>query len=307
VKGYLYIALSAVGFGLMPVCAVAAYRSGVTVSSLLFLRFLIAAALLVPYAWWLSHRSGARFWPTRTGLVQLLVLGLVLYAAQSALYFSSVQYISPALAALLLYLYPGLVTGAAAVLDRRRPAVLTVVALLVSFAGVALALGDIEWRLSAAGIVLAVGAAVVYAVYILFGDRVGGEMSPVTMTAFISVFACCSFFAYGTAEGQLSLDFAAQGWYPVLAVAVASTVVAILCFFTGMALIGPTKAAIGSMLEPVASIVASAVLLGSGLTGTQLVGAVLVIAGATAGVLTRRMNRTPAPVPVNEDVRSAGR
>jgi ornithine cyclodeaminase len=82
----------------------------------------------------------------------------------------------------------------------------------------------------------------------------------------------------------------------VLSLALASTIVAILCFFLGMALIGPTRASIGSMLEPVVSIVATAVLLGGGLTWLQLLGAALVLTGATTGVLSRRAS-TPAPEP----------
>jgi drug/metabolite transporter (DMT)-like permease len=287
VKGYVLIGLSATGFGLMPVFAVYAYRDGLSVATLLFLRFAIAAAVFLPYAWWHDARRG-RQRPTGRDMLRLLVLGGVLYAAQSTLYFSSVQHISPALAALLLYLYPGLVAAGAAVLGKERPTPAVVLSVLVSFAGVALALGRIEGGLSVTGIAEALGAALVYTVYILYGDRLGDGIPPATMTATVSLFAALSFLGYGAARGDLSLGFAPAGWVPVLGVALASTVVAILCFFLGMALIGPTKASLGSMLEPVVSIVAAALVLDGALTATRLVGGVLVLAGATAGVLSRR-------------------
>lgn len=221
-------------------------------------------------------------------LARLFLMGGVLYTAQSSLYFSSVQHISPALAALLLYLYPGLVAAASAVVTRERPSPVLVLAVLVSFAGVALALGRISGDLSIVGITQAVGAALVYTVYILYGDRAGARMPPVTMSAYIALFAAMSSLFLGVATGRLDMGFDTQGWLPVLGVTVVSTVLAILSFFLGMALIGPTKASIGSMLEPVVSIGAAAVLLGADLTPLQLVGGCLVLVGATTGVLSRR-------------------
>ncbi len=281
-KGYLLIALSATGFGLMPIFATFAYGDGLGVSTLLFLRFAIAAALFLPYVWWRGVRLSGR------ERLRVLLMGAVLYALQSALYFSAVQHISPALAALLLYLYPGMVATASAVLSRQRPSKMVVLSVVVSFCGVALALGRIDWGLSLVGVAEALGAAVVYTVYILYGDRVGGSVPPVAISGFVSLFAAMTFLVFGTATGQLGFDFAPAGWIPVLCVAVVSTVVAILCFFRGMAMIGPTRASIGSMLEPVVSIGATALLLAGSLTWLQGVGAVLVLVGATVGVLSRR-------------------
>jgi hypothetical protein len=51
-RGYLFIGLSATGFGLMPVIATFAYRDGLTVATLLCLRFALAArsSSPMPYA-----------------------------------------------------------------------------------------------------------------------------------------------------------------------------------------------------------------------------------------------------------------
>ncbi|MFI6520851.1 DMT family transporter [Spirillospora sp. NPDC050679] len=293
-RGYVFVALSAAGFGLMPVLAVYAYRDGLTVPTLLFLRFAIAALIFVPFALRHAARRGTPGRAVRH-LPRLLLLGGVLYTAQSALYFSSVQHITPALAAVLLYLYPALVAVAASVLARRRPSLGVVVSVAVSFAGVVLAMGDIEWRLSLIGIAEAVGAAGVYCVYILYSDRVGASVPAVDMTAFVALSAAGSFLVWGAATGELRFGFAATGWIPVAAVALASTVLAILFFFLGMALVGPTRASIGSTLEPVVSIVAATLLIGGGLSPAQILGTVLVLGGATVGMLSRRAADTGPP------------
>lgn len=301
--GYLLIAVSAIGFGLMPIFAVYAYDAGLSVFALLFLRFLIAAVLLLGYVRW-SRRRHHTPGPTRNQVMRLALLGGVLYTAQSALYFASVQYISPALAALLLYLYPVLVTAVAAAVGRRRPTALTVLALVVALVGVALALGGIDWRLSLLGVLEALGAACVYTAYILIGDRACSGIPSTTMAAYISLFASGSFLLLGLGTGSLPLRFAPSGWIPVIGVAIFSTVVAVVCFFLGMARVGPTSASIGSMLEPVATVAVSAVLLSSALDGLQVLGAALVIGGATAGVLARGQDEARAAVP-GADVRSA--
>ncbi|MEU1089814.1 DMT family transporter [Streptomyces sp. NPDC005576] len=288
-KGYLLIGLSAAGFGFMPVFATFAYRDGLTLATLLFLRFTLAAAVFLPYAIRHARRTGI---PKRADLLRLVVLGGVLYMVQSALYFSSVKHISPALAALLLYVYPALVATVSAVVGRDRPSLAVVCSMVASFAGVSLVLGRIGADLNIVGVLQVLGAAGVYTAYILYGDRVSSSVHPVVMTACVSAAAAVSFLLYGAATGDLRFDFAFRGWLWVLALALASTVVAILCFFLGMTLIGPTRASIGSMLEPVVSIVASAVLLSSGLTWLQLLGAALVLVGATVGVLSRG---TPSP------------
>ncbi|MFJ5102993.1 DMT family transporter [Streptomyces sp. NPDC088554] len=304
VRGYLLIGVSATGFGLMPVIATCAYRDGLTLTTLLFLRFALAAAVFLPFAVRHARRTGR---PSPANLLRLIVLGGVLYMAQSALYFSSVKHISPALAALLLYVYPALVAIVSSVIGRERPSWAILGSILASFAGVALVLGRIGADLSLVGVLQVLGSAGVYTAYILYGDRVSGSVHPVVTTACVSASASVSFLLYGVATGGLRFDFAPRGWLWVLALALVSTVVAILCFFLGMTLIGPTRAAIGSMLEPVVSIVATAVLLSGGLTWTQLLAAALVLTGATTGVLSRRPpSPDPRPVPAPPPSREQG-
>jgi drug/metabolite transporter (DMT)-like permease len=294
-RGFGLVGMSAVGFGLMPLFAVHAYGDGLNVPTLLFLRFAVAAAIFLPCARWYARRHGG-LRLTRRSLLHLALLGGVLYAAQSALYFSAVHHISPALAALLLYLYPALVACGSALLGKERLTLAVAGSIAVTIGGVALALGRLGGGLNATGITEAVGAAVVYTVYILYGNRVStGGLPSVAMTGIISLFAALSFLGYGAVSGQLSFAFHDAGWVPVICVALASTVVAILCFFAGMALIGPVRTSLASMLEPVVSIVAAAMLLpGGALTALQFLGAGLVLAGAAIGVLSRR--GTPDPL-----------
>ena len=290
-RGSLLVTASAAGFGLMPIFARYAYSAGLTVSTLLFLRFVLAATLLFGY---LAIRRQLPRRVTARQIGALLLLGAVLYALQSLFYFSAVEHISPALAVLLLYLYPAIVLLLTSALSRRRPPLAAVGAILLSLAGMALVLGRPSAALSVVGVLYALGAAVVYATYIVVGDRTSAGLPPMTTSAFIALFAGTSFLAVGTGTDELRFDFPATAWIPILGVTIVSTVVAIGAFFAGMAVIGPTRASIMSMVEPVVGIGAAWVLLGEAMTPLQVLGGVIVLAGAIWGVTGAAGGGTPA-------------
>ena len=104
-SGVLWIVLSAAGFGAMAIFAKLAYQDGVSLSTMLFLRFSFAGLLLA--AWGMAH--GMR-WPRGRDLLWLLAMGGVGYVGQAYCYFSALQHASAGLVALLLYLYPAIVT-----------------------------------------------------------------------------------------------------------------------------------------------------------------------------------------------------
>jgi hypothetical protein len=72
--------------------------------------------------------------------------------------------------------------------------------------------------------------------------------------------------------------------------------VAIGSFFAGMSLIGPSSAAVLSMSEPVVNIIAAWLLLGSRLTAPQLIGGVVVLAGALLAVTAARPRPASTPI-----------
>ncbi|WP_271222724.1 EamA family transporter [Streptosporangium carneum] len=272
--------VSAAGFGLIPVFASYAYGTGMSVTTLLMLRFAIAAVVFLA---WLGLRG--RFGrPTGRQWATLALLG-GMYATQSLLYFTAVQRIAPALAALLLYLYPGLVSVLTAVVDRARPGWAVVGPILVSLAGLVLVVGRLDAELDLPGVLTAVGAAVAYACYIVLGSRASAELSPTVTSAYLSMFATGAFALLGLALGSLDLGFATAGWGWAAAVAVVSTVLAIALFFVGATALGPVRASILSMLEAVVAVVASWLLLGGTLSWSQLAGGVVVLAGALWGIL----------------------
>jgi drug/metabolite transporter (DMT)-like permease len=281
--GVLYVFLSAAGFGVMSILALYAYEDGVSVPMALFLRFLLAALLF--FLLLLVKREPLRI--TKQQALALFCLGGVLYTLQSLSFFSSVQHISPSLAALLLYTFPVFVAVLSYFVEKEALKKKTVLAMLLSLAGLVMVLGTSYDAIRPLGVVLALSAAVCYSVYIVVGNRVVKGLSPYVTSAYISLFAACATFFVAQANGGIRLDFGAQGWFALLGIVCFSTVLAIGCFFRGLQLIGSTRASVLSMLEPVVTIGFSAMLFSESLTGLQILGGAAVLLGAVLIVSSR--------------------
>lgn len=268
--GVAWVVLSAAGFGAMAIFAKLAYRDGVSLETMLFLRFALAGLLLA--AW--GARQGMR-WPRGRDLLWLAAMGGIGYVGQSWSFFSALQYASAGLVALLLYLYPAIVTVLSALLFGRRIGVGRGWAVAVALAGTALTVGgDLDSEV--AGIVLGIGAAVIYSLYILAGEWV---MPRVGALPAATVVMCAAAAVYGVAAfgSGLALPATATGWAAVLAIAVFSTLLAILGFFKGMEKLGAADASTLSTLEPLVTIGLAMLVLGEQVSGLQLAGGALIL------------------------------
>ena len=287
--GPLFCLASATGFGLMAVFAKLAYTEGVTVDGLLVVRFGLAGAVLLG----VSAATGALRRLHRRAVLAALGMGMFGYAAQSGLYLGAVSKVDASQVALVFCVYPVLVMVAAIAIGMEEGSRRRLVALVVALAGVALVLGGAaRGTFDAVGVMLSFGAALVYCGYILVGDRVGNDATPVPLTALVCVGAFVSWLAASLIGGGPDLRVGAAAWGWLTALALVSTVGAILLFFAGMALVGPTVASLLSIIEPVVTVVGAAVVFDEDLTGVQMVGGVLVLA---AVAIVQWPTRRPAP------------
>lgn len=287
VLGYLLVIISAIGFGFMPIFALYAYEGGIGVPTLLFLRFLLTAIIMFAFIF-IRYRG----WKvTKKQLFALFLLGGVLYTMQSSFFFSALHYIPPSLNTLLLYLFPIFVAILSFFINKERLSPRIVIAILISLVGIVFVLGSPSGDIQLFGVLLAVGAAITYSFYILLGDRVTANLSPFVTTGFVALFATFSFLIFGVATQSLDFSFAPSTWIFVLCVVVFSTIVSIFTFFTGMKLIGPTKASVLSMIEPVVTAVFSALLLSEQITLIQMVGGSVVLIGATLVFLAKEKRK----------------
>ncbi|MDR7867468.1 MAG: DMT family transporter [Sporomusaceae bacterium] len=282
-KGVALVFLSALGFSLLPIFAIFAYREGANVLTILFLRFSFAALFLFAYLALKKQPVAV----SRRQLALLFALGGVLYSAQSSLFFGSLRYIPASLTSLLLYTFPIIVAILASIVDKEKLTRDNLLAITFAMTGLVFVLGASPSAVDITGILMALGAAVVYSVYLVLGARVVRELSPTVTTAFVASFAALSLLTAGTAGGALNFALSPAAWLAVAGIVAFATIMAMLTLFRGLELIGPTRSSILSMLEPLLTFAFSALLFGDRFTALQLAGGVAVLAGAAMVVLSR--------------------
>ncbi|HWH93134.1 MAG TPA: DMT family transporter [Baekduia sp.] len=272
-RGIALCVLSACGFGAMAIFAKEAYAAGVTLVTLLALRFLLAAALF----WAIVAVRGVPL-PGRRTIFIGLGLGAVGYAAQAGLYFGALTRIDASLTSLLLYLYPMVVFAGAVALGREAVSTRRVGALGLATAGTALVLlGGSLGAIDGLGVAMALGAALVYATYILVCDRIIADVDPLLLAALVMTGAAASLLVVGGAGGSLNLSFAAAGWGWIGLLAGGSTVLGVTAFFVGLRDVGPATASIVSTAEPAVTVALATMIYGEVLGPSQLAGGVLVL------------------------------
>jgi len=280
--GYFLILLSATAFGLMPIFAIYAYDHQVSVNTLLFLRFSFAAIIFFSYLFMKKGFVSI----TKKQIITFFLLGSILYTLQSSFYFSSIKYIPASLAALILYLYPVFVAILSFFVNKEKLTKFMVISMIISLLGILFVLGTPTEHMNVFGILLALGAAIIYSIYIIVGGRVTLQVPPLVTSAFIALFAAVSFLIVGLTTNTLQFHFSFVGWLSILCISIISSVISMASFFAGIKLIGPTKSAILSMVEPVITIIFSTILLNENMKLLQLVGGAVVLLGAALVVIT---------------------
>ncbi len=291
-EGVLYCLIAAVAYSVTAPFAKVAYAAGVNVQTLLGARYLIAAL----FFWALIART-RRSLPPRATIVRGLLLGMLCQSSQTFLFASALTRIDAALAILLLYAYPAMITVAAVLLGRERFTPRRVLALVVATTGVTLVLvGPRGGSGDVVGILFALGAAAVYTVTLLTGHAILRATPPVTLAALVATGAAATFTITGVMTGGLRFDFKPWGWLPIIGLALFASVLATVANYAGISRVGPTVASILGTMEIPLGVFLAAVLLGERLRPLQLVGGCFVLAAVVLLQWRRRRSHGGAPV-----------
>jgi drug/metabolite transporter (DMT)-like permease len=286
-RGTLLCLVAGVAFSVSPILIQIAYDHGAAVSGVLAWRYLAATVLLLGIA---GRKVLAV--PVRTALAAF-VLGALVYALDSALFFGSLERTSAPLASLVHYAHLVLVVGVAAMIGRERLTRRRFMALVGIFAGVAL-VGATATNPNLVGVGMALGSAAAYALYILLSDRLLRDADPIALAAYLTAGAALSFVVAGGVLGSLGTVGGSKGLVCLAVAALVGSVFAVTSFLKGVRLVGPSTASLLVTVEVPVTIALAAVVLKQHLTTPQLVGAGLVVAAIVGMQLRRRSTRTAA-------------
>lgn len=266
-------------FATLAVLTRLAYAEGGRPLPMLAWRFAVAGGLMAAY---LALKTPRALRDGLTDVPRFAALSLTGYGAASVCFFFALQHASASVVTVLLYAYPAMVTFASALLKRESPGARRLAAILLTFAGCALAAGTLEpgVRVRPIGVVLALGAAAGYALFTLLSERMVARPRLVLMTYTFGLSAVgISVVALLVGEPLSVAGWSGELWILLGLIVALPTVAAVLLFLQGVRALGATRTALVSTLEPVFTIMLAAILLGERLTMVQSLGAVLVIGG----------------------------
>ena len=195
--------------------------------------------------------------------------------------------ISIALALLVFYLYPALVAVISVAWFGERIDRLRWTALAVSLTGLVLVLAGTSGgigRVDALGIGLAFLGGIAQAFYVLaarhgFSHVPGPQAAALTMGGALVVYLVVA--AVSGSVGALAAPVASvPALWPVLLAGIIGAGVPTVAYITGIRMLGPSRAAILAMLEPVVGVLLAAWLLAEQPTVVQLLGGALILVAA---------------------------
>ena len=272
-----------IGFALRPLFIRAAYTYVADPVTLLALRMIFALPFYLVIAAWSQRGGGGGARLNRRDYAAIILLGAIGYYAASFFDFLGLQYVSAGVGRLLLFLYPTIVVLLSAAFLGKRIVRREVVALGLSYAGVALVLSSAFDEPNSnlpLGAVLVFGGAVLYAIYLVAGSQVVQRVGSIRFTAYAMLAACVFCIVQFLALRPLSaLALPLPVYLLMLGVAVISTVIPSFMVSEALRRIGANHVSLIGGLGPLVAIVLGYIGLDEAMTVLQFCGAALILAG----------------------------
>ena len=265
---------AAVFYGTNPLGAMNLYADGISTNSTLFYRFGLAVVMLgVMMA--VQRKSFAL---TRHELVTLAILGVFMSTSSTTLYFSF-NFMDVGIASTLLFVYPVMVAVIMATLFHEKVTAATVVAILLSLAGIALLnqTGN-GTSLSLWGVTLVMLSSLTYAIYIVVVNKSSLRMSSVKLTFYVLLFGLFTIYGYTLAMGEtVQLLVTPKQWMYAAQLALMPTVLSLVLMVIAVHDIGSTPTAIMGAIEPITAVAIGVLVFGENFTPRLALGIVLIL------------------------------
>jgi drug/metabolite transporter (DMT)-like permease len=272
-RATLLIVVSALSFGSISVLTVLTTNAGVPLLTAMAWRYVVGAVLLGAVAQ-VRHIRSLR----RQRIVYLMLIGGVGQALITYLSLHALEYIPVGPLAFLFYTYPAWVALLAAVRRTERLTPIRVFALVLALVGVTIMVGTPAEKLNPVGVMLALGSALLYSVYLPALERVQDGIPALLSTFLLIVGAAISFVAAALLAGELFVPRGTAVWSNIFLLALVSTVIAFSTLIKGLSVLGPVRTAIIATVEPFFTAILGALVLGNQFGAATLTGGVFIAA-----------------------------
>lgn len=270
-RATLLIVLSALSFGSISVLTVLVTAAHIPLLTAMACRYVLGAALVATVV-----RSRQLRTVPKQRVILLLVIGGCGQALITYLSLHALEYISVGPLAFLFYTYPAWVALLAAMRRTEKLTPVRIIALTLALVGVAIMVGVPEEKLHPIGVILALGSALLYSVYLPALEHVQEGIPALVATFLLIVGAAIAFAIAALLAGDLFLPIGVAVWSEIMLLALVSTVIAFLTLIKGLSVLGPVRTAIIATVEPFFTAMLGILVLGNDLSIATLLGGILI-------------------------------
>ncbi len=284
--------LAALFFSIKAIFVKLAYQYGVDAITLLTLRMSFALPVFMVVAIIEQRKAGVQPITRHQGMA-MIGLGLIGYYLASMLDFVGLQYVSAGIERLILFLFPTFTVLLSMLFLGRNVSRIEIGPLVLSYLGIALAVQQeisLDGENSLLGVLFIFGSTLAYAVYLIGSGELIPRIGSMRFMAFAMVVSCLAVIGQFIISRDItSLDQPLEVYGYGLAIALCSTVLPAFMLASAIHRIGASHTAIIGGIGPVATIVLAVIFLDESMSGLQIGGAVLAIAGVLLlGMFSRR-------------------
>lgn len=271
--GMLYVIISGILFGTMPLLAKIAYAHGSNAYSVAFGRFLSGTILLFTITFFIP---GCNIRIKKEEQKEILKLSFS-YAMPPILLYLSYNYMDSGMATTLHFTYPVTVILLRAVFCKKGINLNQAVCTILCVGGIAL-LYTPNGRVRAEGIFIAIISGIIYAVYIvLLGNSKVKDMHPLVLSSWMVLFSTIEIGVIALCTKNLTFCIGVTGWASEIAMGFLGTVVALVLFQKGLFLCGEVKASLLSSFEPLTGIIIGMLVFQERLCAKEMAGVSAII------------------------------
>jgi drug/metabolite transporter (DMT)-like permease len=290
--GFGLVAVSGVSYAVQGILGKWAYTEGANVSTVLTLRYVIAAMVIALIVFGQKLLQPAKSEPLdleKRRLPALIVLGL-LWIPNSLFFFMALELIPASTAALIVFVFPALVVLWESVFFKVPLNRWKLGSLVLAFLGCALTVDPLSAfavtaTFSWLGVLFALTSAFSNSWYTIVAGMFTKGLSGMVVSLYIMPVAAIAFTIYSLSTGNFLFSMSVGAWVACSSIGLL-TIFSVVTYLIGLKVIGASKASITASTEPASSIFLAFLFLAEPLTAAKLLGGALIIFAIL--LLTRR-------------------
>jgi drug/metabolite transporter (DMT)-like permease len=275
-RGYLFVVISAIAFGTMPLWATQIYAEGVNSLSLVFLRSFCSFPILAL----LAKKQASSLRVPKKALHHIILMSIFGAFLTPFLLFLSYRYIPSGTATVFHFIYPAMVVLGSILFLKEKVKKMDLISVFICIVGISLFYTPgtpLDFR----GALIALLSGCTWATYILMLSHFPFKnLSGFLFSFILSSFGIAINFLLCIVTSSLTFPKTIKGWVLCFLFSILINIVAIVLFQQGTFAIGGTTSSVLSTLEPITSIVLGALFLHEKVSLQTAIGSILVLSAS---------------------------